>query len=130
MIHRPHDLVGVGAAVISLFPHKREGAERRLALLHSLAPRRRRPRALRARRLPALHCGVFHPGTVSSGPNRRLSSPWSGRLSPPFIRTVPAFFRRQPFVLRADGNPGRPGPPVCVTQGRGRHACSAITTPH
>jgi len=86
-------------------------------------------RALRARRLPALHCGVFHPGTVSSGPNRRLSSPWSGRLSPPFIRTVPAFFRRRPFVVRADGNPRRPGPAVRVHSGAGATPAPSTKTP-
>src|SRR5215216_6208715 len=36
-----------GCAFLSLVPHMRKGAERRLALLHSLAPRRRRRVPLR-----------------------------------------------------------------------------------
>src|SRR5204862_7555578 len=102
MTHRPHDLVGVGSALVSLsLTHVRErSAERRYVLVCTL--RCHVPCGHAASRRST--CGVFHPGTVSSGPNRRLLSPRSGRLSPPFIRTVPAFFRRQPFVLRADGN--------------------------
>src|SRR5260221_245590 len=68
------EVVRRGACAFSfLFPHTCEGAERRKTLRLSL--HLAVPRALRARRLAALHCGVFHPGTVSSGPNRRLSSP-------------------------------------------------------
>ena len=129
VIHRPCYCVGVGAALVSLSPHKREGAERRLALLHSLAPRRRC-------RVPCGHAASRRstvasstPGPCSSGPNRRLSPPRSGRLSPPFIRTVPAFLRRQPFVVRADGNPGRPGPPVHVHRGAGATPAPSTKTP-
>ena len=101
-----------------------------MALLRSLAPRRRRPRALRARRLPALHCGVFHPGTVSSGPTGGLSSPViraafaalhpdrTGLLSKAALRSKG---EREPEATRTS----------CVrAQGRGRHTCSAIKTPH
>ena len=36
----------------------------------------------------------------------------------PFIRTASSH-RRQPFIVRADGNPERPGPPVRVHRGAG-----------
>src|SRR6267154_1782395 len=75
VIHRPHDLVGVGTAVISLplTDVRERSADWRTILVWHLGEGARVP--CEARRLPALHCGVFHPGTVSSGPNRRLSSP-------------------------------------------------------
>src|SRR5438477_11973639 len=73
MIHRPHYLVGVGSAVIFLsLTHVRErSAERRYVLVCTL--RCHVPCGHAASRRST--CGVFHPGTVSSGPNRRLSSP-------------------------------------------------------
>ncbi len=90
VIHRPCCLGGVGSALISL-PSPREGAERRKTLLHSLAPRRRC-------RVPCGHaasrrstCGVFHPGTVLPGPERRgvphviraaFADPSSGPVQP------------------------------------------------
>ena len=124
VIHRPHYLVGVGAAVISLpspntsLPSQREGAERRLALLRSLAPRRRRPRAF------ARHAASRRSTVASSTPGpyfrvrTRELNPALIRavFRPPFIRTASSH-RRQPFIVRADGNPGRPGPPVRVTTG-------------
>src|SRR5205814_3626174 len=53
VIHRPRYLVGAGTALVSLFPHTCEGAERRKTLRLSL--HLAVPRALRARRLAALH---------------------------------------------------------------------------
>ena len=52
------------------------------------------------------------------GSGRGFSPSLSRRLSPPFIRTVPAFLRRRPFLVRADGNPGRPGPLCAYTAAR------------
>src|SRR5260221_13045253 len=93
----------------------REGAERRKALrlgLHLAVPR-----ALRARRLPALHLWRLPPRDRLPGPDtgaEPLADP--GGFRRPFIRTASSH-QRQPFIVRADGNPGRPGPPVSVTTG-------------
>src|SRR5882672_10475655 len=133
VIHRPRYLVGHSAAKTRVnallgppslpFPHRREGAERRKALLHSL--HLAVPRALRARHLPALHRWRLPPRDRLPGPDtgaEPLADP--GGFRRPFIRTASSH-RRQPFLVRADGNPRRPGSPVRVTQGRGRHAYSA-----
>src|SRR5205823_12005765 len=91
VIHRSHDLVGVGSAVISLFPHKREGAERRLALLLSLAPRRRCLRAF------ALHTASRR-STVAS------STPGSSRR----VRTGDFHLRDPGGFRRPSSGPPRP----------------------
>src|SRR6266702_3187223 len=74
VIHRPLYLSGAGLAPLFPSPHnvRERSADWRTILVWHLGEGARVP--CEARRLPALHCGVFHPGTVSSGPNRRLSS--------------------------------------------------------
>jgi hypothetical protein len=82
-----------------------------------------------ARRLPALHCGVFHLGTVLPGPDTGAEPRADpGRLSPALhpdrVQPLKAALRfkggREPKATRTS----------CVrAQGRGRHTCSANQTP-
>ena len=115
---------GRGVRPHSSFPHRREGAERRKTLLLSLAPRRRRPRALRARRLPALHLWRLPPWDRLPGPDTGAEPRADpGQLSPPFH---PDRVQPSKAALHSKGGrePKATRTPLRVTQGRGRHACS------
>src|SRR5215216_778289 len=113
-----------GCAFLSLVPHKREGAERRLALLHSLAPRRRCRVPLRGTPPPGAPLWRLPPRDrlVGSGPGTFI----------PVIRA--AFAALHPdrtsllakAALRSKGGrePGATRTSCARTQGRGRHACS------
>ena len=129
VIHRPCYCVGVGAALVSLFPHMREGAERRLALRLSLHL---------AVRVPCGHAASRRSTVASStpGPSRQVRTEGP---SSPVIRA--AFAALHPdrtgllskAALRSKGErEPRATRTSCVRVHRGAGATPAppIKTPH
>ena len=99
------------------FPHRREGAERRKALVNTWRLRRRVPCEARSPSGAPLAASLDL-GTVLPGPDGHSHATLSRQVSPPFIRTRPA--NEGGPRSRADGDPRRPGP-MCAKHGRRRH---------
>ncbi len=121
------EIYGAGAPDFFLAPStKRErSAARRYQSVLRLATR---VSSAKTRRLAALHLRrLFTPGPRFLHTGGSLFASLSGNFR--FPRPAQSSHRRQPHVVGADGDPGRPGAHACETQAAGAASCPAITTP-